>query len=70
MAAFADRVLVLHEGGWWPTARRPRFWPRPPCRYGLEPTRYTQAARRPEAGFRPQHPDLPVTLEQAVEFFR
>ena len=72
VAAFADRVLVLHEGKLvadGPPAEilaSPTLLP-----YGLEPTRYTQAARAAlEAGFQSPQSGLPVTLEQAVEFFR
>jgi energy-coupling factor transporter ATP-binding protein EcfA2 len=71
VAAFADRVLVLHEGRLVADG--------PPgeilaaedlARYGLEPTRYTQAARAARgAGLRDAADELPVTLEEAVEFF-
>lgn len=72
VAAFADRVLVLHEGKLVADGPPAEILASPTLpQYGLEPTRYTQAARAVlEAGFRPPHPDLPVTLEQAVEFFR
>lgn len=72
VATFADRVLVLHKGKLVADG--------PPTevlssltltRYGLEPTRYTQAARAAQAaGWRTDETTLPVTLEQAVEFFR
>ncbi len=72
VAVFADRVLVLHEGRVVADG--------PPAdvlasadltQYGLQPTRYTQAARAAQtAGFRADRRDLPVTLEEAVEFFR
>ena len=72
VATFADRVLVLHKGKLVADG--------PPAevlsslaltKYGLEPTRYTQAARAAQAaGWRADETTLPVTLEQAVEFFR
>lgn len=72
VAAFADRVLVLHEGKLVADGPPGEIlaWPEL-SRYGLEPTRYTQAARAAQAaGLRPADAPLPVTLEQAVEFFR
>ena len=72
VATFADRVLGLHKGKLVADG--------PPAevlssltltKYGLEPTRYTQAARAAQAaGWRTDETTLPVTLEQAVEFFR
>jgi energy-coupling factor transporter ATP-binding protein EcfA2 len=72
IAAFADRVLVLHEGQLVADG--------PPgevlasdelAQFGLEPTRYTQAARAAHsAGLSHAARDLPVTLEEAAEFFR
>ena len=72
VAAFADRVLVLHKGKLVADGPPAEILALPTLsQYGLEPTRYTQAARAAlEAGFQPQQADLPVTLEQAVEFFR
>jgi energy-coupling factor transporter ATP-binding protein EcfA2 len=71
VAAFADRVLVLHEGRLvadGPPAEILASSDLP--QYGLEPTRYTRAARAArEAGWRSDGP-LPVTLEQAVAFFQ
>jgi len=72
VAAFADRVLVLHEGKLVADGPPGEILASPELsRYGLEPTRYTQAARAAQAaGLRPAGAPLPVTLEQAVEFFR
>jgi energy-coupling factor transporter ATP-binding protein EcfA2 len=71
VATFADRVLVLHEGRLVADG--------PPgeilateelARYGLEPTRYTQAARLAEREGLRRAKDLPVTLEEAIEYFK
>jgi energy-coupling factor transporter ATP-binding protein EcfA2 len=71
VAAFADRVLVLHEGRLVADG--------PPgeilaseelARYELEPTRYTQAARLAEREGLRRAKDLPVTLEEAIEYFK
>lgn len=72
VATFADRVLVLNEGRLVADG--------PPdeilashdlLQYGLEPTRYTQIAQAAQsAGLRPDKNALPVTLDQAVEFFQ
>ncbi len=72
VAAFADRVLVLHEGKLVADGPPAEILASPTLlQYGLEPTRYTQAARAAlEAGFQSPQSGLPVTLEQAVEFFR
>jgi energy-coupling factor transporter ATP-binding protein EcfA2 len=72
VAVFADRVIVLHEGRIVADG--------PPgevlasddlSQYGLQPTRYTQAARAAlAAGLRRDDAELPVTLEEAVEYFK
>ncbi len=72
VADFADRVIVLHEGRMVADG--------PPgdvlasadlTQYGLQPTRYTQAARAAAAaGRRAAGRELPVTLEEAVEYFQ
>ena len=72
VAVFADRVIVLHEGRIVADG--------PPgevlasgdlAQYGLQPTRYTQAARAAlAAGLRREAAELPVTLEEAVEYFK
>jgi energy-coupling factor transporter ATP-binding protein EcfA2 len=72
VAAFADRLLVLDKGRLVADG--------PPAqvlasddltRFGLEPTRYTQAARAAQSeGLRRAAGALPVTLEEAVEFFQ
>lgn len=72
VAAFADRVIVLHEGRLVADGLPGEILALPKLTdYGLEPTRYTQVARAAQAaGLRPADSPLPVTLEQAVEFFR
>lgn len=72
VATFADRVLVLHEGKLVADGTPGEILASPTLqKYGLEPTRYTQAARAAQAaGWRADETALPVTLEQAVEFFR
>lgn len=72
VATFADRVLVLHEGKLVADGPPGEILASPTLQqYGLEPTRYTQAARAAQAaGWRAEETSLPVTLEQAVEFFR
>jgi len=72
VAAFADRVIVLHEGRLVADGLPGEILASPKLTdYGLEPTRYTQVARAAQAaGLRPADSPLPVTLEQAVEFFR
>ena len=72
VATFADRVLVLHKGRLVADGAPDEILGSPTlAKYGLEPTRYTQAARAAQtAGWRADETALPVTLEQAVEFFR
>ena len=72
VAAFADRVLVLHEGRLVADGLPGDVLASPDLsQYGLEPTRYTQAARAAQAAGLPFNADnLPVTLEEAVEYFR
>ena len=72
VATFADRVLVLHDGKLVADGTPGEILASPALqKYGLEPTRYTQAARAAQAaGWRAEETALPVTLEQAVEFFR
>jgi energy-coupling factor transporter ATP-binding protein EcfA2 len=72
VAAFADRVLVLHEGRLVADGLPGDVLASPDLtQYGLEPTRYTQAARAAQAAaLRPVASDLPVTLEEAVEYFQ
>lgn len=72
VATFADRVLVMHKGKLVADGLPAEVLSSPtPAKYGLEPTRYTQAARAAQAaGWRTDETTLPVTLEQAVEFFR
>jgi len=72
VAAFADRVVVLAGGRLMADG--------PPAQvlaaadldqYGVGRTRYTLAARQAQARrLRPPSADLPVTLDQAREFFR
>lgn len=71
VAAFADRVLVLHQGKLVADGPPGEVLASPEIgRYGLQPTRYTQVARAAQlAGLRSADRPLPVTLEQAVEFF-
>jgi energy-coupling factor transporter ATP-binding protein EcfA2 len=72
VAVFADRVIVLHEGCIVADGLPGDVLADDALRqYGLEPTRYTQAARAAAAaGLRPAGRELPVTLEEAVEYFR
>jgi len=72
VAVFADRVLVLHEGRIVADGLPGDVLASADlAQYGLQPTRYTQVARAAQAaGFRADRRDLPVTLEEAVEFFR
>lgn len=72
VATFADRVIVLHEGRLVADGPPGDVLASSELRqYGLEPTRYTQAARAAQAaGLRPIGAPLPVTLDEAVEFFR
>jgi energy-coupling factor transport system ATP-binding protein len=72
IAVYADRVIVLDRG------RIERDGPPRQvladsglAQFGLAATRYTQVARLAiERGLAPPDRALPVTLEQAVEFFR
>lgn len=72
VAAFADRVLILNEGRLVADGLPGDVLASPDLsRYGLEPTRYTQAARAAQAAGLPvPASNLPVTLEEAVEYFR
>ncbi len=72
VAAFADRVLVLHEGRLVADGPPGDVLASPDlAQYGLEPTRYTQAARAAQAaGLSFATAELPVTLEEAVEYFQ
>lgn len=72
VAAFADRVLVLHEGRLVADGLPGDVLALPDLgSYGVEPTRYTQAARAAQAaGLPAPAADIPVTLEEAVEYFR
>lgn len=72
VATFADRVLVMHEGRLVADGPPADILASPDLeQYGLLPTRYTQAARAAQAaGLRLADASLPVTLKQAVEFFR
>ena len=72
VATFADRVIVLHEGRLVADGPPGDILASTELRqYGLEPTRYTQAARAAQAaGLRPNSAPLPVALDEAVEFFR
>ncbi len=72
IAVYADRVIILDQG------RIVRdgspavvLADADLAQFGLAATRYTQAARLAvERGLSPPDSALPVTLEQAVEFFR
>ncbi len=72
VAAFADRVIALAEGqivGDGPPAEVLTSSLLRSC--GVGETRYTQAARRAQARqLVPAERPLPVTLDQAVRFFR
>jgi len=72
VAAFADRALVMHERRVVADGPPREVLASPDLpRYGLEPTRYTQAASAAKAaGVAQGKASLPVTLEQAVEFFQ
>lgn len=72
VATFVDRVLVLHEGRLVADGPPAEILASPELKqYGLEPTRYTQVALAAQAaGLRPDATAMPVTLEQALEFFR
>lgn len=71
VAVFADRVIVLHEGRIVADGSPANVLAAADLvQYGLQPTRYTQVARAAQsAGLRRDRAQLPVTLEEAVEFF-
>lgn len=71
VAAFADRVLVLQEGRLVADGPPHEILAMPDLeRFGLEPTRYTRAARAARQMGRPDRGrELPVTLESAIEYF-
>jgi ABC-type hemin transport system ATPase subunit len=72
VAAFADRVVAL-AGGQIVADGPPRVALADPLmeEIGVGATRYTRAARLAQArGLVPPDRPLPVTLDQAVEFFR
>lgn len=71
IATFADRVLVLHEGRLVADGLPGDMLASEDlAKYGLEPTRYTQAARAAKRAGLGHGGDLPVTLPEAVEYFR
>jgi energy-coupling factor transporter ATP-binding protein EcfA2 len=71
VAAFADRVLVLHEGRLVADGPPGEVLASEELgRYGLEPTRYTQAARLAEQEGLRRAGELPVTLDEAIEYFK
>ncbi len=73
VAVFADRVIVWTRVELWPMVRPSMCWPPPDLPgHGVNPTRYTQAAVQAQAaGLVPKSKrPLPVTLEQAIEFFQ
>lgn len=74
IAVFADRVIVLAGGRLVADGPPVEILASPDLPdWGVEPTRYTQAARRAlEAGLvkGSDRRSLPVTLEQAIDFFR
>jgi energy-coupling factor transport system ATP-binding protein len=72
VAAFADRVIALAEGRIVADGAPADVLAASVLRsYGVGETRYTQAARRAQAQqLVPAERKLPVTLDQAVEFFR
>jgi energy-coupling factor transporter ATP-binding protein EcfA2 len=72
IATFADRVLLLANGRIVADGPPADILSSPDLdQYGLDPTRYTQAARLAQAarGLKDTGP-LPVTLDQAVDFFK
>lgn len=72
LASFVDRVIVLHDGQIIDDGTpRSVLTSHQIDKYGVPQTRYTRAARLAnELGKVPQNRRLPVTLEQAVEFFQ
>jgi energy-coupling factor transporter ATP-binding protein EcfA2 len=72
IAVFAHRLLVLADGRIAADGPPQELLAAPDLeQYGVRPTRYTQAARQAEAkSVIATDKPLPVTLEQAVEFFR
>lgn len=72
LASFVDRVIVLHDGQIIDDGTpRSVLTSHQIDEYGVPQTRYTRAARLAnELGKVPQNRRLPVTLEQAVEFFQ
>jgi energy-coupling factor transporter ATP-binding protein EcfA2 len=72
LAVFAQRVLVLAAGQVVADGAPGDVLASPDlAQHGINPTRYTQAARQAQAdGLSPVGKPLPVTLEQALEFFQ
>ena len=72
VATFADRVMVLDHGRLVADGNPHEILASEKLAdYGIEPTRYTQVARKAQAaGLRAPNVPLPVTLDQAVEYFR
>ncbi len=72
MAAFADRVVALAKGRVLADGPpRTVLTDEAVARAGVGRTRYTEAAAAARrAGLVQRQGPLPVTLEQAVEFFR
>jgi energy-coupling factor transport system ATP-binding protein len=72
LAAFAQRVIALADGQVVADGPPREVLASPEMlRYHIGQTRYTQAAREAQArGLVPPDRPLPVTLDQAIEFFR
>jgi energy-coupling factor transport system ATP-binding protein len=72
LATFADRVVVVHEGRIVADGSPREVLTSPSIElYGIRQTRYTRAASMAvERAKMPSDRTLPVTLEQAVEFFQ
>ncbi|MFQ5856449.1 MAG: energy-coupling factor ABC transporter ATP-binding protein [Anaerolineae bacterium] len=72
VAVFADRVVVLADGQLVADGAPREILASPDMeRYGVGQTRYTQVARRAQSrDLVPTGKPLPVTLDQAIEFFR
>lgn len=72
LANFVDRVIVLHDGRIIDDGvPREVLTSKYIGEYGVPQTRYTRAARlASELGKAPRDRRLPVTLEQAVEYFQ